>query len=339
MVDVANKYGGHPAVMGFVVGNENNNAVTRENCKYWQWIDDVARAVKQAAPLKLTSTTVVDDSMDTPTAAQRCNALPSLDVWGINSYRGNTEHGFDNLFDTYSEVSAKPLLITEFGSPGTTHDAQGEIVSLPQNGKGQADYLAAHWRDIAAHANKCSGGYAFQWVDEWWKGNYWLELNPSPCAPNPGFPGGWGDEEGFGLVAVMPDCAQITAYAMRRDRVEPRAAYYVMGQLFGAFNTLPAETYADFALITCRRDFDPNPPQAAPTPVPAQPQTPTSVPATEAPIYVTPIGEQVPSSAPITVITPQSLSAPQFNNNIALPSAATVAVPLSILFVLALFAL
>ncbi len=344
MQAVAQKYGNHPALMGFVVGNENNNAVTRENCKYWQWVDDVSKAIKQVAPNKLTSTTVVDDSMMTPTAAQKCNPMPNLDVWGINSYRGNTQNGFDNLFDTYSAISTKPLLITEFGCPGTTHAADHEIVNMPQNSKGQADYFTAHWNDIVAHASKCSGGYVFQWIDEWWKGGYWEEMNPSLSAPNPGFPGGWGDEEGFGLLAVMPDCTQITQYATRVDAVEPRAAYYVMGQLFGGFNTLPAETYTDFALVKCRKDFDPNPPvppppppspatePQAPAPVgstPTDPNTPvTSTPDT--PVAVTPIGGETPVAAPNTIVVPVSISVPQFPSRVE--SAGSVLAPLSILF-------
>ena len=332
MAAVAAKYGNHPAIMGFVVGNENNNAVTRENCMYWQWVDDVAKAVKQAAPNKLSSTTVVDDSMETPKAAMRCNSLPNLDVWGINSYRGNTANGFDNLFDTYNAVSTKPLLITEFGCPGTTHTAQGEIVNMPQNAKDQADYMRSHWNDIAAHASSCSGGYIFEWTDEWWKGNYWLEMNPSPTAPNPGFPGGWGDEEGFGLVAVMPDCSKINEFAKRVDAVRPRAAYYVMGQLFGRFNTLPAETYVGFDLVTCRSQYNPNHPSTVQPPPSTTPDatSPTSI-NPDSPTIVTPISDNTNNSPPNTIVVPISISTPQFSNNYDVSSGSVVA-PLSILF-------
>ena len=66
-----------------------------------------------------------------------------------------------------------------------------------------------------------SGGYVFEWRDEWWK------LNPHPCfhsisgdqdcgrlwqgcpadcgntgAANVVFPGGWGDEEWFGVTGA-----------------------------------------------------------------------------------------------------------------------------------------
>jgi hypothetical protein len=63
-----------------------------------------------------------------------------------------------------------------------------------------------------------SGGYAFEWRDEWWKGNTVTYFHgttqadtctscpPSSCitgAANVVFPGGWGDEEWFGAVGAI----------------------------------------------------------------------------------------------------------------------------------------
>lgn len=85
------RYGNHPAVIGFILGNEQNNAVNRANCMYWQWIEQIANEVKGIAPTKLTATSIVDDGMVTVNYAELCgtlaNHLQHLEVWGINSYR------------------------------------------------------------------------------------------------------------------------------------------------------------------------------------------------------------------------------------------------------------
>lgn len=78
-------------MIGFILGNEQINAINRANCSYWAWIEQIANEVKGTAPTKLTATSIVDDGMVTVNYAERCGAmaynLQHLDVWGINSYR------------------------------------------------------------------------------------------------------------------------------------------------------------------------------------------------------------------------------------------------------------
>ena len=49
--------------MGFVLGNELNNEISRQNILLWEFLDSIAKSVKEIAPNKLTMTSTVDDGM------------------------------------------------------------------------------------------------------------------------------------------------------------------------------------------------------------------------------------------------------------------------------------
>jgi hypothetical protein len=274
LVEIANRYGNHPAVIGFVLGNEQNNAVNRANCMYWQWIEQIANEVKSTAPTKLTATSIVDDGMVTVNYAEQCgtvaNNLEHLEVWGINSYRGTVNSGFDNLFSSYATASTRPLIITEYGVPSSTRNSTGDLVQMPNNSEMQGQYLKSHWDDMMAHSAICAGGFAFTWVDEWWKAGYIMEQNPT-LAPNGAFPGGWADEEYFGIIAVAPDCTQLENFRGRVDPARPKGAYYYLGLMFGAYTELPAEALIPIDYNVCRRDWAPPPPIDERPPVPELP--------------------------------------------------------------------
>jgi hypothetical protein len=273
---IAKEYGKHPAVMGFVIGNEQNNAQTRANCQFWAWIDEIATLVKAAAPGKLTATTIVDDDFLTVKAAVACNDLTNLDVWGINAYRGRVDTGFDNLFDDFAANTNTALLITEFGCPASTRD-NGKFVMMPDNSKPQGEYLKVHWEDMVAHQSICSGGFAFSWVDEWWKLNEASQQDQHDT-PNGAFPGGFADEESYGLVALNVDCTKLTDWATRVDPALPRAVYFMMGQMFGGFTTMPEQALLPINYPRCNGEWvgTPNAPNAV---TPVDPQQPvTSVP-------------------------------------------------------------
>lgn len=231
LAGLARALGTHPAVMGFVVGNEVNNGETRVNAEFWKFIDGLAVAAKTAAPNKLTTMALVDDSMISPTQGDKY--VPHLDVWGINSYRGLSKPAqqcnFDELWTTYAAQSTKPLLLSEWGAPASTHDAQGNLIFTPQVAADLDLYVAGHYADTVFNAVNttsnggsanpnarnwspvCVGSTYFEWTDEWWKMD--SKYPNLPCAAtiqNPGpsknasFPGGWGDEECFGLNAIEP---------------------------------------------------------------------------------------------------------------------------------------
>ena len=57
---LAKKYGDHPAVMGFVVGNELDTPATTPTSNFWQTVNDIGAVIKASAPDKLTAFTFHD---------------------------------------------------------------------------------------------------------------------------------------------------------------------------------------------------------------------------------------------------------------------------------------
>lgn len=240
LVDLAESYATHPAVMGFIVGNEVNNDNTRRNVEFWKWIEVLAAAAKAAAPDKLTTMSTVDDGLITITNGDP--HVPHLDFWGFNNYQGNLSSPAANTFGgawpNFARASKKPLMLTEWGAPASTHDAQNNLLFTPELAADMDRYVDGHYRDIAFNAVSttsnggddnpnaanwapvCVGSCYFEWTDEWWKADAdyprgaQIVQNPGragdPNNPNdPGkrnaaFPGGWDDEECFGLNAIEP---------------------------------------------------------------------------------------------------------------------------------------
>jgi hypothetical protein len=143
----------------------------------------------------------------------------------------------------------------------------------------QADWIAdfamvtvAHLASNSASRDSgllfSSGGYVFEWRDEWWKGNDNLNGQNTRCfqsisgnqscgsgwqgcpnactdtgAANVVFPGGWGDEEWFGITGAMANGRQNCDPVVNQftgqlnggpDILVPRAAVNVLCQLFHA---------------------------------------------------------------------------------------------------------
>ncbi|MCP4329911.1 MAG: hypothetical protein GY791_15905 [Alphaproteobacteria bacterium] len=213
--DMAN----HPAVMGFIIGNELNSKTNIANSAWWAWMNELGSIAKTAAPEKLTMQCFIDDRLEAPQKARSVgNGVPAIDVFGINSYRGTISAGFDILFDSYGDASDKPLLITEYGCPASSHQPNeaypaGQPVELPGRAADQAKYIEVHHADMLKHdanhgaatGNVCVGGYVFEWCDEWWKQGPPVFEHRGTTARVGSFPGGWGDEEWYGVHSVAVD--------------------------------------------------------------------------------------------------------------------------------------
>ena len=107
---IATELKNHPAVMGFLVGNEvnwqNGNGT---NPDFWAAMNQIAGAVKAEAPDKLVSVAITDELGQVQTYDA---SMTHLDFWALQVYRG---HAFGNFFADYEVRSTKPLVITEFG--------------------------------------------------------------------------------------------------------------------------------------------------------------------------------------------------------------------------------
>jgi hypothetical protein len=128
------------------------------------------------------------------------------------------------------------------------------MVMMPQNSIPQGEYLQVHWNNIIANNSTCAGGFAFTWIDEWWKlGN--VGVQDPGTSQNYAFPGQWDDEEAYGLFAVMPNCNDIPNYVNRTDPITPRAAYYYLGYLYGTFDEIPQQAYTPINYAQCNGDW------------------------------------------------------------------------------------
>ncbi|MBL0739548.1 hypothetical protein JI750_21835 [Flavobacterium sp. GN10] len=229
-IELAKSWGAFPAVMGFVMANELNADNVVNNPLFFEYWNDVAIAIGNTAPGKLTSLANVDDSMITVNAGNQY-MLSGNFFWGYNSYRGNwtNSNGFDNLFSTFQDATASnpvPLMLTEWGAPASTHDANGNMTELNESQMNNlVTYITGHYNNIVLNRSDigsgvCCGGTYFEWSDEWWKadpdGTQCNQPNAAPTCnsgvwnpgPNmnvqPNYPGNYWDEEGFGLFSIAP---------------------------------------------------------------------------------------------------------------------------------------
>jgi hypothetical protein len=91
---------------------------------------------------------------------------PSLDVLGVNVYRGK-ESG-EGLYTNVKAMLDRPLVYTEIGA-----DAWNALENR-EDQYNQALIIASQWKEIYSQAygkgnGNTLGGFVFEWADEWWK--------------------------------------------------------------------------------------------------------------------------------------------------------------------------
>ncbi len=166
-----------------------------------------------------------------------------VDVWGDNPYRGRT---FTGLFQEIKLDTTKPVLLTEYGAPASfhpdlantyfyEHGPHGDGHCVPANGPdGELNRHAAELPhsgnpgmdgliDLVTNNNKLmyngytndgvvSGGFYFEWTDEWWKADGNDIEYRSKHVGNPtftsAFPGCAYDEAWFGLNGISKTSRQ-----------------------------------------------------------------------------------------------------------------------------------
>lgn len=205
----------HPALLMWAVGNEWNynglyvglspaDAVTRLN--------EVTALIKAEDPEHPVAT-IYGELPDAATLA----AMPGIDVWGINAYRGIS---FGDLFERWRELSGLPMFLAEYGADAYNANLPG------YDPDSQAQAVEALTRELLANAaNNESGGVSlggtlFEWADEWWKdqaGDPGVQ-DVGGIAPGGGpFPDQVFNEEWWGIVDV--------------ERV-PRPAFEALGRVY-----------------------------------------------------------------------------------------------------------
>ena len=212
-----NSVADHPAILGWVLGNEWNYNGLYVDLSH---ADALARLNEAATLIRAADTThpIITVYGEVPTVAT-IDAMPQVDIWGINAYRGIS---FGDLFDVWAERSEKPMFLGEYGADA--YNANTDAYDPAS----QAMAVRALTEEIAEHGSAFEtngvavGGTIFEWSDEWWKDTSGSadEQDIGGIAPGGGpFPDSTFNEEWWGLVEV--------------DRT-PRAAYTALGEVFEA---------------------------------------------------------------------------------------------------------
>jgi hypothetical protein len=225
----------HPAILLWAIGNEWNYNGLYAGLSHdasLALLVEVARRIKAEDP----SHPVTTIYGELPSAATLA-AMPEIDIWGINSYRGIS---FGELFAEWRASSTRPMFIAEYG-------ADAFNANLPAyDPESQALAVAALSREIVANAASLPddgvalGGTLFAWADEWWK-----DAAGSPSAQEVGgiAPGGGPypdqvfNEEWWGVVDV--------------DRA-PRPAYAALGAVVSELRAAEASARAGGAATSVR---------------------------------------------------------------------------------------
>jgi len=215
----------HPAVLALALGNEVNLVTPAgkaqangANPAYWAAMQRVAAAVKARNPARLVTVPINDNLAHLAVGEP---LMPALDFWSYQVYRGT---GFGSLFTDYAALSARPLLLTEFGMDAFDH-ASG--MEYPENGYAASRALVSLWRGIAEAKAVCAGGCVFEYADDWGKVGGAGTQEAGPWA-HAAFPDGWMDEEWWGLFAVSK------AAEGQPDVLRPRAAVAELSALWRA---------------------------------------------------------------------------------------------------------
>jgi hypothetical protein len=205
---LAANVGAHPAVLGFIIGNELNR-VNGANSNFWNAVNDIAAAIKSVAPQRLVTTSTAEGLSE---IAQVNSRMTSLDAWSVQSYRGSS---FGNLFSTYQAASSKPLLITEFGI-----DALDNRNGQPfaNNALAVADWTQNLWREIRTNQGIVSGGCVFSYSDEWWKAAGAANVQGNGGHSNLLLLDTFSNEEWYGIFAVQDN-------GVNPDVLQPRALF------------------------------------------------------------------------------------------------------------------
>lgn len=159
---------------------------------------------------------------------------PSLDILGVNTYRGRAAH--DLFYESVAETLDVPIVYTEFGA-----DAYN-VVEEKEDQYNQAEFIRSQWEEIYHQSygkggfQNILGGFVFAWMDEWWKspvtglglddhdtnatwsnGSY--EYDSGTVENNM-------NEEWWGIVAQSP--YKVDGIYQRR----PRAAYFALQEIW-----------------------------------------------------------------------------------------------------------
>ena len=186
VLEMVRLYKDSPAILMWVLGNENNYSFDRnvqswssdeidaisdpearrkEKARiYYSYINSLAHEIKKIDS-KHPIVMGVGEVTSLEIAKDQC---PDVDIIGVIAYRGP---GFGNLFRQIKQKFDLPVVVIEWGADGFN------AASREEDEEDQTEFLKLQWKDIERNADpkkgvgNCIGGTLFEWTDEWWKGN------------------------------------------------------------------------------------------------------------------------------------------------------------------------
>ena len=242
-------YADHPAVIGCSIGGEINQ---HPHVGEKGFLDVMALSTAAARKgiasrnggdgnAKMLFTTFVDDQDSSLSTGEQYGA--DIDIWGADVYGPSLQQNLDR----YRSGNHKaPLAFTEYGLPFSTRDGSGKGIPLEGDDEVNASKALLSQvheieKDYARHDAVTVGGFLFEWSDEWWK-------KGNPSAHDWGgnkvtnFPGGYWDEEWFGLNSIFAQDGDV-------DGRTPRTIVSLLADLWGgSAPSAPAKTSATAAL-------------------------------------------------------------------------------------------
>jgi len=143
-------------------------------------------------------------------------SLPYVDLWATNIYELN----LTPKLETFKSLSAKPLVITEYGIDALDNRTKQEYETT------QAVIDSMNWSQIRSAGDYVVGATVFEFTDEWWKagdaskhdyGGYQTGAHPD----------GYSNEEWWGLIRLTPD-----QDGDGLDEWIPRQIYYLFKRMW-----------------------------------------------------------------------------------------------------------
>ena len=239
---MATEYAAEPAVMGISIGSEINSEEFINQPTWWKGLNEISNSITEAykgvGAQRITTTTMVDDGLKTVRAGELAGF--KVDTWGLDVYRGRT---MGRIWNEIPSSTEKPVIIAEYGASagyypkssaryetGTgacTNYPAGtktppyfglpgprpweDVSELPTSGNPRMDFLVSYAtknaNEIFEHRANAggvtSGGFYFEWNDEWWKAGWPFKhiggFEGNQIVSNADFPGCYDDQAWFGL--------------------------------------------------------------------------------------------------------------------------------------------
>jgi len=205
----------HPAVLAWGIGNENNLSYGGDLSDWYTLGNRLAAAAYDTEGATYHPAMIINGGLwdfgDVDVGSDDVS-LGFVDLWGHNTYFGYEDHCY---YDYYDRLSAKPLLLTEYGVDAYDINASAEYPIT------HAQWVVHQWQQIRVRS---LGGTVMAYSDEWWKAG-------SPNTHDTGGfysgrqPDGYSNEEWWGLVSVA-------SLPSGCDEVTPRLAFFALGDEF-----------------------------------------------------------------------------------------------------------